>query len=75
MKVLSTLLLTATTMLFACSPQPERGWCPVSGGDHLYYEVKGSGTPVILLHGHSLDTRMWDGQFNEFAKDPSYRPS
>lgn len=34
----------------------------------LYYEEQGSGEPVILIHGHSLDRRMWDGQFGELAR-------
>ena len=44
------------------------GYIPVSGGARLYYEVMGKGTPVILLHGHSLDTRMWDEQYKVFAR-------
>ena len=28
----------------------------------FYYEARGSGPPVVLLHGFSLDSRMWDGQ-------------
>lgn len=28
----------------------------------LYYEIAGEGPPVVLLHGFSLDTRMWDVQ-------------
>lgn len=36
-------------------------------GGRLYYEAKGKGDPLILLHGHSLDTRMWDRQFSTFA--------
>lgn len=35
----------------------------------LYYEVAGSGEPIIFLHGFTLDTRMWDEQFNYFAKE------
>lgn len=34
----------------------------------LYYEVAGSGQPLALLHGFSLDTRMWDDQFEAFAQ-------
>lgn len=30
----------------------------------LYYEEKGSGETVVLLHGFTLDTRMWDDQFD-----------
>jgi CubicO group peptidase (beta-lactamase class C family)/pimeloyl-ACP methyl ester carboxylesterase len=43
------------------------GTVPVRGGD-LAYEEAGSGDPVILLHGHSFDRRMWDPQFAELAK-------
>jgi 3-oxoadipate enol-lactonase len=31
-------------------------------GTELYYEVEGDGIPVVLVHGHALDTRMWDDQ-------------
>jgi len=61
----STLFLAAATMLLAsCSTQPkvESGYIPVSDGAQIYYEAVGEGTPVILLHGHTLDLRMWDPQ-------------
>ena len=59
------LFLAAATMLLAsCSTQPkvESGYIPVSDGAQIYYEAVGEGTPVILLHGHTLDLRMWDPQ-------------
>jgi pimeloyl-ACP methyl ester carboxylesterase len=34
----------------------------------LYYEELGQGEPVILLHDHSVDCRMWDGIFYRLAK-------
>jgi 3-oxoadipate enol-lactonase len=37
------------------------GRFPVSGAD-LYYEVDGRGPAVVLVHGFSLDARMWDDQ-------------
>ncbi len=61
----STLFLAAATMLLAsCSTQPkvESGYIPVIDGGQIYYEAVGEGTPVILLHGHTLDLRMWDPQ-------------
>lgn len=39
----------------------------VDGGS-LYCEVAGNGPAVVLIHGFSLDTRMWDDQFLPLAK-------
>ena len=38
------------------------------GNGSLYYEEAGQGEPIIFVHGHSLDHRMWDEQFLVFAK-------
>jgi 3-oxoadipate enol-lactonase len=37
------------------------GRLPVAGAD-LYYDVEGSGPAVLLVHGFTLDGRMWDDQ-------------
>lgn len=37
-------------------------------GSSLYYEIAGTGAPVILLHAGYLDRRMWDDQFPQFAR-------
>jgi 3-oxoadipate enol-lactonase len=37
-------------------------------GASLYYEVKGEGRPVVLIHGGNLDSRMWDPQFDKYAR-------
>jgi len=34
----------------------------------IYYEIAGEGDPIVLVHGFTLDTRMWDDQFTEFSK-------
>ena len=34
----------------------------------LYYEVAGAGFPVVFIPGFTLDTRMWDDQFETFAQ-------
>jgi 3-oxoadipate enol-lactonase len=36
-------------------------------GSELYYEVEGDGIAVVLVHGHALDTRMWDDQVPALA--------
>jgi pimeloyl-ACP methyl ester carboxylesterase len=42
--------------------RPETGFADVNG-TRLYYEVAGSGAPLVLMHGFSLDTRMWEPQW------------
>jgi len=39
-----------------------------SGGGKMYYEEVGEGEPIIFLHGHTLDRRMWEKQV-ELLKD------
>jgi pimeloyl-ACP methyl ester carboxylesterase len=43
------------------------GFAPVKG-TRLYYEVKGTGPALVLIHGGQLDSRMWDDQFPLIAK-------
>jgi pimeloyl-ACP methyl ester carboxylesterase len=37
-------------------------------GTRLYYEMAGTDQPLVLIHGFTLDTRMWDDQFETFAR-------
>ena len=36
-------------------------------GTELYYEVRGAGPPILLLHGFTLDRRMWSRQVEGLA--------
>ncbi|MDQ2717560.1 MAG: alpha/beta hydrolase, partial [Chloroflexota bacterium] len=45
----------------------EKGFARVHG-TKLYYEMAGEGHPLVLLHGGLLDHRMWDQQFEAFAR-------
>lgn len=38
-------------------------------GVSLYYEVHGSGPPLLLTHGFSATSQMWRGQIEALAKD------
>lgn len=49
----------------------ESGYVPVAEGGKIYYDSYGEGTPVILIHGHTLDRRMWRKQIEVLA--PHYR--
>ncbi|MFD0346105.1 alpha/beta fold hydrolase [Kitasatospora aburaviensis] len=33
---------------------------PVPGGGHLWADRNGTGSPVVLLHGAGMDSRLWD---------------
>ena len=37
-------------------------------GTKLYYEAKGTGATVVLLHNGLLDSRVWDEQIETFAR-------
>ncbi|MDH5680254.1 MAG: alpha/beta hydrolase [Spirochaetota bacterium] len=34
----------------------------------INYEIAGTGPPLVLIHGFSLDLRMWDLQFETFSR-------
>jgi 3-oxoadipate enol-lactonase len=38
------------------------------GHSRIYYEIKGTGEPLVLIHGGLLDCRMWDDQFEVLAE-------
>ncbi len=45
------------------------GRVPVGSlGHELYYEVQGTGDPVVLIHGLTLDLRQWDTQMDALAE-------
>jgi 3-oxoadipate enol-lactonase len=37
-------------------------------GTNIYFEMKGDGHPLVMIHGQPLDSSMWDAQFEEFSK-------
>jgi 3-oxoadipate enol-lactonase len=42
-------------------------YCPISEGK-LFFLKKGSGPPIVFIHGFCLDNRMWENQVNYFSK-------
>jgi pimeloyl-ACP methyl ester carboxylesterase len=38
-------------------------------GVNIYYEIHGSGPPLILTHGYSSTSAMWQGQIDALAKE------
>lgn len=45
----------------------DQGYVPVEGG-RLWYQRDGDGFPVVLVHADLWDARIWDAQFEEFAR-------
>jgi pimeloyl-ACP methyl ester carboxylesterase len=66
---MATFLLMTLVMTVASAQQkPTTGYAPVNGLK-MYYEVHGSGKPVVLLHGAFMTiTNNWDGWIGELSK-------
>lgn len=64
--VLLALLCWAAVLPASAAKPCRRGYLPVPQG-RLYYECFGEGEPLVFVHGHSLDRRMWREQVARFA--------
>lgn len=49
------------------APRSKAGFAGVNG-TRIYYEVAGTGHPLVLVHAGIADLRMWDGQVRVFAE-------
>ena len=57
------------TFLFtALTPVSAQAHIAKLNGESIYYEVSGEGTPVVLIHGWSLNLRMWDPQVSALSR-------
>jgi pimeloyl-ACP methyl ester carboxylesterase len=69
--VLITAFIFCSASLFAQSkPNSKKivnGYADVNK-TKLYYEIAGSGEPLVLIHGSFGDRRFWDFQFTELSK-------
>jgi pimeloyl-ACP methyl ester carboxylesterase len=69
------LSLVAFALVAGCESRPENedgrgvetGFAEIDGA-RLYYEVAGSGDPIVLIHGGVGDHRHWDGQLEAMAE-------
>ena len=63
--LLSPLLFLISCSTTQKSQEPEIGFAEVNGTE-LYYEVVGSGEPLLFIHGNFGDIRHWDSQIEAF---------
>lgn len=68
MKTTAFLLMMLVPAVVSAEQKPTMGYAPVNGLK-MYYEVHGSGEPVVLLHGAFMTiTNNWTGWIDELAK-------
>src|SRR5262249_54351708 len=68
MKTTAFLLMTLVPAVVKAQQKPTTGTAPVNGLK-MYYEVHGSGDPVVLLHGAFMTiTNNWTDWIGELAK-------
>jgi pimeloyl-ACP methyl ester carboxylesterase len=68
MKTTAFLLTMLVQAVVSAQQKPTTGYAPVNGVK-MYYEVHGSGEPVVLLHGAFMTiTNNWDGWIGELSK-------
>jgi pimeloyl-ACP methyl ester carboxylesterase len=68
MKTIVFFLTTLVPAIVSAQETPTVGYAPVNGLQ-MYYEVHGSGEPVVLLHGAFMTiTNNWTGWIGELSK-------
>src|SRR5271165_7305843 len=68
MRTTAFLLMTLVTADVSAQQKPTTGYAPVNVVK-MYYEVHGSGEPVVLLHGAFMTiTNNWTGWIGELSK-------
>src|SRR5262245_21298718 len=68
MKTTAFLLTMLVPAVVSAHQKPTTGYAPVNGLK-MYYEVHGSGEPVVLLHGAFMTiTNNWTGWIGELSK-------
>jgi len=68
MRITAFLLMAIAITEVSAQQSPVTGYAPVNGLK-MYYEVHGSGEPVVLLHGAFMTiTNNWAGWIDELSK-------
>jgi len=65
--IMLIVMISCVTVLMSPTQSLKTGFLTIEKG-RLYYEEMGEGKPLIMIHGGMIDRRMWDEQFEVFAK-------
>jgi pimeloyl-ACP methyl ester carboxylesterase len=64
----AVVVITLLSVVVSAGQKPTTGYAPVNGL-RMYYEVHGSGDPVVLLHGSFMTiTNNWRGWIGELSR-------
>lgn len=69
MKRILTLLILFLMTATSIAQTPKKAETVSVNGKQLYYEVYGSGQPLLMLHGYSLSSSHWKPYVADFEKD------
>lgn len=68
LRILVCLILSlACVRALLAQSEGTSGFININAGK-LYYESSGDGETIVLIHGFTLDRRMWDNEFSELSK-------
>jgi len=66
--LLLVLTIFSSYHVYAQEVCKDSGYVALIENGYMYYEAYGEGEPLIFVHGHTLDRRMWKAQIMAFAK-------
>ena len=66
--ITAVLFLAALFTTTARAQAPRDSGYAKLNGETIYYESEGRGTPLVLIHGWSLNLGMWDRQVSELKR-------
>lgn len=67
MKIKVFLLMILLSAAASAQQKPTAGYASVNGLK-MYYEIRGEGEPVVMLHGAFMSITAWDEWVNDLAK-------
>lgn len=65
--IITLLLTTLFSGIASAQQKPTTGYVPVNGLK-MYYEIRGEGEPVVLLHGAFMTITGWNDWISELSK-------